>query len=602
MGIRWPEAYTPVGAQDEKGDPQSALQYPLLTAQTKDGHWLQFAQVQPRLFRAMMEEFDLFPLLADPKWKNFPMLETAELHSELREFMLNKVRARTLAEWQQVFETNHDINAEIFRSGPGVLDHPQLLHDGRVAVVDDPERGPVRRPSPMVHTGGGPLSPPRPAPRLDEHGEQVRAEGSAGEDPVAATPEAPGGAGLPLEGVTVLDLGLMFAGPFGATILSDLGARVLKIENLEGDQIRKLVAFPEAAGARVMQGKESIALDIGTDDGKRILRELVGRCDVVLQAFRAGAAERAGFDADTLRALNPDLVYVNAPGYGTDGPFGDRPAYAPSIGAATGLALTDVPDAASATGSMREIKSAATRLFAAAAVPSLQADGIAALGVASTLLLGLVARARRRPLGPLTVTMLGTAANALADQVVDYAGRPAAPLVDPGGHGFCALYRMYQAAEGWVFLAAPADREWAPLVAALGAETELAGERFATPRARRENDGALAEALGKIFAIRPAAEWEGLLTKADVGCVQVTEAPPETRMQTVPELVDEYTATATSPVFDEHLRVAPPVRFSRSRTQAKGGCLCGEHTDAVLRELGYGDKEIADLRERKVIG
>jgi crotonobetainyl-CoA:carnitine CoA-transferase CaiB-like acyl-CoA transferase len=400
----------------------------------------------------------------------------------------------------------------------------------------------------------------------------------------------------------VLDLGLMFAGPFGATILSDLGARVLKIENLDGDQIRTLVAFPEAAGARVMQGKESIALDIGTDEGRRILHELVRRCDVVLQAFRAGAAERAGFDEGTLRALNPDLVYVNAPGYGTGGPFGDRPAYAPSIGAATGLALTDVPDAASATGSMREIKSAATRLFAAAAVPSLQADGIAALGVASAMLLGLVARARRRPLGPLTVTMLGTAANALTDQVVDYADRPTPPLVDSGGHGLCALYRMYPAAEGWVFLAAPADREWEPLVAALGAEAELGGERFATPRARRENDGVLAEALGGLFAARPAAEWEHLLTKADVGCVEVTEAPPETRMQTVPELIEEYTATATSPVFDEHLRVAPPVRFSRSRTQAKGGCLCGEHTDAVLRELGFGDEEIADLRARRIIG
>jgi crotonobetainyl-CoA:carnitine CoA-transferase CaiB-like acyl-CoA transferase len=139
-------------------------------------------------------------------------------------------------------------------------------------------------------------------------------------------------------------------------------------------------------------------------------------------------------------------------------------------------------------------------------------------------------------------------------------------------------------------------------VAALGAEAELGGERFATPRARRENDGVLAEALGGLFAARPAAEWEHLLTKADVGCVEVTEAPPETRMQTVPELIEEYTATATSPVFDEHLRVAPPVRFSRSRTQAKGGCLCGEHTDAVLRELGFGDEEIADLRARRIIG
>lgn len=405
----------------------------------------------------------------------------------------------------------------------------------------------------------------------------------------------------------------MFAAPFGTTMLADLGARVIKVETLEGDTIRRILPFPELGAVRVMQGKESIALDLGTDEGRRIVHELARRSDVVLQAFRAGAAERAGVDAATLRAVNPDLIYVNAPGYGTDGPCGDRPAYAPSIGAATGIALTEAPNAAKAT-SLAEIKSASVRIRSASAVTSLQADGLAALGVASAISLGLLARTRGRPLGPMTVTMIATGMHALLEHVVEYAGRPARPAVDEGGHGLTALYRMYPAARGWVFLAAPTPREWATLVATLAADpaVELAAApladalavdpRFATAAARAEHDDELAVALGRIFATRPAAEWEQRLTAADVGCVQVTEMDAELQLQTDPVLAAEYASPAVSPIFDEHLRMGPPVRFSRSATRSPGGCLAGEHTEAILHELGYGDEKIKDLRARAVIG
>jgi len=198
--------------------------------------------------------------------------------------------------------------------------------------------------------------------------------------------------------------------------------------------------------------------------------------------------------------------------------------------------------------------------------------------------------------------MVGTTTHAILEQVVDYPGRRPVSAPDPDGHGYHALYRMYKAAEGWVFLAAPEPREWTPLREALAAEADLGGERFATPEARRENDAALAEALGEVFARRPAAEWEDLLGKADVGCVQVTERIPELVLQTDEALSAEYCATATNAIFDEHLRMGPLVRFSRSATKADGGCSVGEHTDLVLAELGYDEDAIAGLRERGVIG
>jgi crotonobetainyl-CoA:carnitine CoA-transferase CaiB-like acyl-CoA transferase len=156
---------------------------------------------------------------------------------------------------------------------------------------------------------------------------------------------------------------------------------------------------------------------------------------------------------------------------------------------------------------------------------------------------------------------------------------------------------MYRAADRRIFLAAPSEREERQLVATLCGDTGIP-EHLKSALAGAKD---LAAPLSEIFALRPAAEWERRLTAADVGCVEVAEVIPEFQLQADPELAAEYATTARSATFDEHLRVAPPVRFSRSATQAKGGCLAGEHTEALLRELGYDEAAIAGLRDRKVI-
>lgn len=566
---RWPDAFVPVSAFDDEGNPNGHLIYPLLVAPTKDGHFIQFAQTEPRLFLALMKELDLTWMFTDPKWAGVPQLEDVALRIELWEIMLERASARTLAEWQHVFDTNPDLSAEVFRTPADALRHPQLVHDGRVVTITDPDLGEVTQPSTLIHVNGAAMAPPRLAPRPGADTEALRRR--ADRSPVAPTTSGDARAELPLAGITVLELGSMFAGPYAATLLADLGARVLKVEPLAGDTIRGLVPFPEAGGAKVMQGKESIALDMHSPEGLAIVHRLAERSDVVLQTYRACAAERAGVDAATLTALNPGLIYLCAPGYGVDGPYGAKPAYAPSIGAATGLGLTDVPDATARVGTLDEVKAAVIRLYAAAANLSVQADGIAALGAASAMLLGLLARRRGHPLGTLTTTMIGTGTHALVDRNVDYPGRVEPLRPDRDMHGYSALYRLYQAEDGWIFLAAPLEHEWPALTAALEPHLPLAEDpRFAMVQARTENDDALAEELAVVFASRPKAVWEKELGGADVGCVAVAEQVAEKTLQEDEFFEAGYSVTAVHPTFDVHRRLSPATTFSRSRTKADG--------------------------------
>ncbi len=598
VGIRWPDAYTNVEAWTPEGTPQSPLLLAVLAGPTKDGHWLQFAQVSPRLFLELLTELEILPLLADPKWKGFPALEDPALFKELWAIMLCKVNERTLADWQQRFDSNPNLCAELFRSGPQVLDHPQLVHEGRSVVIDDPSAGPVRQPTTLIHTERGPMRRPGAAPRLDDVGGN-RVFDAPGTPPTASEISLDP---TPLAGITILEFGEMFAAPYATSVLADLGARVIKFENMEGDNIRSLLAFPEAAGAKVMQGKESIQVDLHTETGRSVAHRLVRSADVVLQSMRAGAAERLGIGVQTLKAINPDLIYVSAPGYGNDGPYGARPAYAPSIAAAGGVALGNTPDAACATSDLDEIMYHAPRVMTAGTAPELQCDGLAALAVASVILTALIGRGQGHALEEMRTSMLATATHVLTDWTVDYpdAPQPLTPAAD--GSGLSALYRMYKTSEGSVFLAAPQAKEWPRLVAALNDFADLEDdERFSTADGRNQFDEQLAKRLAAVFLRESAENWEKRLLAAGVGCVEVHEGAPARLIQVDPQLASEYATHAASPIFDEHLRFAPLVQMSRSSTRAPGGCLAGAHTSSVLQEFGYDVATIAAWHESGVI-
>jgi crotonobetainyl-CoA:carnitine CoA-transferase CaiB-like acyl-CoA transferase len=601
---QYPDAFQSVPPVDDEGIPVHGVLFRLMTSVSADGRWLQFSQTAQRLFEAFMHEVGLDWMFGDPEWKTAPEFEESWKRKEFWERLIEQIQSKTVAQWNEIFDANPDVWAEVFRHGPEVMQHPQLVHDRRVLEITDPDRGPVRQLARLVALSGEPAMEPRPAPRCDEHAGDLRRSGGpvAGrhaQDRPAAPWDTP-----PLDGLLVLELGTQYAAPFGATILAELGARVIKIEQQDGDQVRWMTSFPEVSGVKVLQGKECLAVDIRHPEGLALVHELVKKADVVLQSFRAGVAKRRKLDEETLRALNPDLIYISAPAYGEDGPCGHRPAYAPTIGAACGLPWrnlgTTVPEGPGLD--LETVKASSMRLRAAT-MGGAHADGFSALGVGTALLLGIYVRERGLGARHVVTSMILTTAHAVADGIVDWPGRPETPVADDELLGFNALYRLYPASAGWVVLAAPADSEWAAVAAALADHSSVGTDpRFRTAADRRANDDALAKEIAAVLRTRTAEEWEEYFLPLDVACVSVTDKPTyECLYGDELGRASGYVVDVSHPLFGDHPRSAPLVRFSRSATRAGAGCLLGEHTDSILAELGRSSEEINRLRDAGVV-
>jgi len=603
MAQKFNESFKQVG-RFENGAPAGGLFFRILLARTKDGEWLQFAQTAEKLFRAMMRMFGLDWMYDDPKWRTAPEFDDAAQRIEYWEMLLNTVASKTAAEWAEAFDRDPNVFGARISKGTELLDHPQMQFNRMVSETLDPHVGRLRQPAPLTRADKTP-GKIGVAPSLGEHAAELRAR-AAVEPAKAAPASAAAKAGRPpLEGVTVVELATYYAAPFGATLLAELGARVIKLEQLDGDPHRNMLPFPEIAGIKALQGKESVAVDLATPKGREVAHRILAKADIVLQSFRAGVAERIGVDEPTLRVLNPGLIYMAAPGYGEGGPYGHRPAYAPSISAGAGWPWRNAGALFGSSGerSLDDIKKEGVALAHAVSGYG-NADCAAAVSVATAMMLGLLARERGAGGQKMFTTMLSSAAHAVGEMMVEHEGGGDMPVPDRDLYGWSALYRVYETAEEWVFLAAPSEREWARLASVLADEARLADDpRFATAAERKRNDADLAEVLGEIFLGRKAADWERIMRAADVACVVCARAPVEAHYMDEGGIgrLQDWVTEAYHPILDTVPRMKPLVSFSRSSTRADGAGLCGQETEKILREYGYSAEEVSTLAKDGVI-
>ncbi len=567
-----------------------------MIAFTKDGRFLQFSNFRPHLVEAFLGAIGLSDWYRDAMERQTPP-------AEIQEGVLRRMHEKTLDEWMDIFMAIDDIGVEPFRTPMEALDHPQAVHNGNVLEVEDPDLGKTRQLGPLVRLAKTPSEPQVGAPRL---GSPSPVETAPGTRSVDTGKEAPSKG--PLEGVTVLELAWFYAAPFGTALLADLGARVIKVESAFGDPHRHQNPLDEYAGVKALCGKESIVVDYRTEEGRTILHQLAAMSDLVMRNYRQQNSVATGDDYDSLVGVNPDQVYLYAGAYGADGPFTTRPAFAPTMGVAAGQkayqlgwkrALHHTEDITFEEGLDRL---AAVQRNSGGATAN--ADAAAALAVGSALLLGLVARQRHGTGQYLETSMLCSNAYVVSDEYFAYEGIEPRPHHDENGTG--PLYRLYQVADGWVFLAAPAAPQWDALCAGLQAATgvELAGDaRFATPADREANPDALATSIGNALAPHRAADLEAALSGYDVACAEVNPNPLSTFTITDPAMTENgFTRPIIHPLFGTVERHGPIVELSETPGVAGTSSLIGEHTRPILRELGYTEDAIEDLAKRQVIG
>ena len=499
-------------------------------------------------------------------------LNDEEYHAA-RHLVPETFRTRTRDEWIKLFHAA-DLAALPVLRPEEVFADDQVLHAGIVVDVDDPVVGPLRQIGPVVRFRSSPPPPTAPAPIVGADDDRL---GDLLASPLRTASAPARSLGSPLEGVRVLDLSAFFATAFGARLLSDLGADVIKIEPLVGDQMRPLADLFECA----QRGKRNLAIDLRTPEGVDVVHKLIATADVIMHNLRPGKAEKLGIGYEQCAAINPSLIYCYLPGFGSSGPKANLKSFAPLVSGFTGMLYVGAGDG---NPPVRRV----------VGNEDLYNGYLGAMSV----LMGLAHRDRTGQSQYIESPHLHSSLMLRTEQCTDAEGglMPALHL-DAEQTGWGPLYRLYRTADGWIAIACVGQRAFARLAHALRRPDLVADPRFADEISRAANAEALAAELSGRFAEATSEEAFVALDGARVPCEIPLEVP------FMEDFLWDQWAEDTGRVFvhehPEHgyiREVGNCVRLSATPALNKGpSARLGQHTRELLDELGCTSADIDDL-------